>query len=382
MRRPIAIFAAGLVIRLVALAYLAHVMPQMLSWGFNEAGGIARWIVTKHAFSSPFHDAQGPTAWLAPVYPLIVASIFLVFGVQTPASAVAVMVFNAVCSAATGVIVYQIGKEIHSDKAGLFAGWLWAFSPPTAILPFIPWDTSLSALILSAALLMVLRLQSGKSDGWTACGATWGVAALVNPALLVPLPVLALLLTEWRKRWRSALIMMGVAALVILPWTVRNYVVFQRIMLVRSNGLAEVYFGNCGFDTHPLGQSMEYQRLGEAEFTARANTRAIEYIRTHPAAFLHNSIHRAMWFWIYPTNFWVLSVGIDIAASLGLIVVFKKSPKRASMVLAILTIYPLIYYASQSVSRYRHPIDPVLYSLSGIAWCRLKAKQNERQTEA
>ncbi len=379
MKRPILIFAVGMVFRFAALAYLTHVMPQMLSWGTNEAGAIARSIVTEHGFSSPFHDAHGPTAWLAPVYPLIVAGIFLVFGVQTPASAIAVMVFNSLCSAVTGVIVYQIGRDIHSEKAGLFAGWLWAFSPPVAILPFIPWDTSLSALILGAALLMVLRLQAGKSDNWAACGATWGVAGLVNPSLLVPLPVVAMLLTAWEKRLRSVLIMIGFAAIVILPWTVRNYAVFHKIMLVRSNGLAEVYFGNCGFDTHPLGQSMEYQRLGEAEFTTQASRRAVEYIRTHPATFLHHSIHRAMWFWIYPNNFWLLSIGIDIAALIGLTVVFKKSPTTASILLAILTIYPLIYYASQSVSRYRHPIDPVLYALSGTAWCCLKAKQNEPQ---
>jgi hypothetical protein len=137
MKRAVSIFGAGLVVRLIAVAYLAHVKPQMLSWGINEAGGIARWIVLNHSFSSPFHDAHGPTAWLGPVYPLIVAGIFLVFGVQTPASALAVMVFNSVCSAATGAIVYEMGKEIHSEKAGLFAGWMWAFSPPMAILPFI-----------------------------------------------------------------------------------------------------------------------------------------------------------------------------------------------------------------------------------------------------
>jgi hypothetical protein len=111
MKRAISIFGAGLVFRLVLIAYLAHVKPSMLSWGINEAGGIARWIVTNHSFSSPFHDAHGPTAWLGPVYPLIVAGVFLVFGLQTSASALAVMVFNSLCSAATGVVVYAIATE-------------------------------------------------------------------------------------------------------------------------------------------------------------------------------------------------------------------------------------------------------------------------------
>jgi hypothetical protein len=138
-------------------------MPHMLSWGVNEVGGIARWIVTKYIFPPPFHDAHGPTAWIAPIYPGIVACIFVVFGIETPTSALSVMCFNAICSAAIGVIVYKIGTEIHSDQAGTFAGWLWALSPYVAILPYILWDTALSALLGGLALLLILRLASAGS---------------------------------------------------------------------------------------------------------------------------------------------------------------------------------------------------------------------------
>jgi hypothetical protein len=132
----------------------------------------------------------------------------------------------------------------------------------------------------------------------------------------------------------------------IVPWTVRNCAAFHELVPIRSNGLAEVYFANVGFETHPLGQSMEYQRLGEAAFTAQASRRAVEYIRTHPMTFFRDSLHRAILFWIHPINFWPLPVGIDVAALAGLIVVFKKSRAVALALLAVLAVYPLIYYAS------------------------------------
>lgn len=344
----------------------------MLSWGPNEAGGIARWIVTSHTFSSPFHDAYGPTAWLGPVYPGIIAFFFLIFGVQTPASALAVMCFNAVCSAATGIIVYEIGKDIHSEKAGLCAGWMWALSPYIAILPYILWDTALSALLCSGALLLTMRLGTSSTlADWTRCGALWGVAALVNPALLTPLPILALLLSDRGRRWRQVVVLAMFTSLVIVPWTVRNYIVFHEIMPIRSNGLAEIYFANCGFDTHPLGPGMEYQNLGEAAFTAQTGHAAIDYVRSHPMTFVRDSFRRSLWFWIYPINFWPLSVVIDLGAFAGLIMVFRKSRQLAMLLLAVLTFYPLIYYASQVVSRYRHPVDPVLYALGGVALFRI-----------
>ncbi|MGA9811793.1 MAG: glycosyltransferase family 39 protein, partial [Terriglobales bacterium] len=372
MKRSLAIFAAGLMVRFIAIAYLAKVSPHMLSWGANEAGGIARWIVSDHSFSSPFHDAHGPTAWLGPVYPAIVAGIFLLLGVQTSASALAVMGFNAVCSAATGVIVYELGTQIHSERAGWFAGWIWELSPYVAILPYVLWDTALSALCFSGALLLTLHLrESSKAGDWTACGALWGVTALVNPALLTPLPVLAWLLSDGGRKWKLVCAMAAVTIVVIMPWTVRNYAIFDEIMPVRSNGLAEIYFANAGFENHPLGPSMEYQNLGEAAFTAQMGHRAIEYVRTHPVKFIRDSLWRALLFWIYPVNFWFLSVLIDVGALVGLMVLFKKSSPLIVPVAAVLVVYPLIYYASQVVSRYRHPIDPVLYALAGVALSQL-----------
>lgn len=98
---------------------------------------------------------------------------------------------------------------------------------------------------------------------------------------------------------------------------------------------------------------------------------AVEYVWSHPVTFAINSLHRALWFWIYPLNFWPLSIAIDLGAISGLILLFKTSRQMVMPLIAMLGVYPLIYYASQVVSRYRHPIDPVLYALSGVALSRI-----------
>jgi hypothetical protein len=101
-------------------------------------------------------------------------------------------------------------KEIHSKQTGIFAGWLWALSPYTAILPYIRWDTALSAMLGRLALLLTLRLAlaaSRKLVDWLVCGAIWGVAAQVNPALLSRLPILAILLLDRGRKWRQVFVM-------------------------------------------------------------------------------------------------------------------------------------------------------------------------------
>src|SRR5260370_29214448 len=61
----------------------------------HETGSIAYSLAVGKGFSSPFRRETGPTAWLTPVYPLLVARVFRVFGVFTAKSFFAVVLFNA-----------------------------------------------------------------------------------------------------------------------------------------------------------------------------------------------------------------------------------------------------------------------------------------------
>src|SRR6266478_9155547 len=49
----------------------------------QETGNIAYSLVTGKGFSNPFRRDTGPTAWLTPVYPFLVAAAFKLFGIFT-----------------------------------------------------------------------------------------------------------------------------------------------------------------------------------------------------------------------------------------------------------------------------------------------------------
>ena len=71
----------------VLFAFDAHVIED--DWDFGwETGRIAKALATGEGFSSPFKEPTGPTAWLMPAYPGVLAVIFLVFGVYSKASAI------------------------------------------------------------------------------------------------------------------------------------------------------------------------------------------------------------------------------------------------------------------------------------------------------
>src|SRR5215472_1229550 len=91
----------------------------------QETGSIASALASGKGFSSPFLKETGPTAWLTPVYPLLVAGIFRVFGIFTLASFFAVVFLNALFSSAACVAIFYAARRIASLGVASGAAWLW-----------------------------------------------------------------------------------------------------------------------------------------------------------------------------------------------------------------------------------------------------------------
>jgi hypothetical protein len=99
------------------------------------------------------------------------------------------------------------------------------------------------------ALVTWLRADSTGSRGWKiTSGFLWGLASLTRESGLLILLGLFLWLVYRRRSWRAGLrtwLPTGiVAVLVILPWTVRNYVVLERFVPIATNGGVNFYIGN------------------------------------------------------------------------------------------------------------------------------------------
>jgi len=364
MNRTWKIFALALAVKLSILAYFLHVRPGLTNWGINEAGMIARSLVLNHSYGGAFHDAPGPTAWLAPAYPSVVAAVFTIFGIQSHAAALVLLILNCVLSAMTAAVVMKIGTRCFSARVGLLSAILWAVSPTGAVTELILWDSCLAALSLSLAIWMTVKLepQSRVRDYWYA-GAIWGCAGLVSPVLLIPfLPILLVLYVRESKA-KQVLILALAMVLVITPWTLRNFAVLHALMPIRSNGWAEIYFGNVSFELHPSGPSMQYQTMGEVAFVEKSKSDVLRYVAANPMEFLELTGRRVFDFWVLPEGVVGLSFILGLLSFFGAFHATRKSDKGA-VLMQVLIFYPMIYYVSYVFSRYRHPIEPIIYVLA------------------
>ncbi len=189
------ILAVALAMRLAFAADFIHKNPShalgVIPFLF-EPGNIARSLATAHGFASPFRVETGPTAWMAPVYPMLLAGVFRVFGIYTYQAFLAAVALNIAFSTVTCVPIFFAGKRIGGLGFAAFAAWLWALFPNAIVLPFESlWDACLAALLAATILWATIAIVDGRRmRNWIAYGLLWGLELMTYPTLAALLPFL------------------------------------------------------------------------------------------------------------------------------------------------------------------------------------------------
>jgi len=377
------IFVVALLFRLLIVVYVAKYSDALdRLHSFNEAVGIARALATQHAFATPFHDASGPTAWIAPVYPMLLAGIFTILGVETKASLVTAAALNSLFAALTAVVIHKIGSRQFGERIGAIAAWVWAVCPYLMLLVFLMWEAALSALLLSCAIYLTLRAElSSRKRDWIVCGLFWGLQALTSPAVLSVLPFWLLYLWGRTRRLLPSATIALTMIFVISPWCIRNQIELHDGLILRSNGWAEVYFANISNDSHPTKPTSEYQALGEMGFSRLMRQRVLNYITHNPSKFAADSARHFARFWIVPVKYWPYTTFLALGTLVGVLIAIGKYGARAVPLLGVLLLCPAIYYFCFTFARYRHPVEPTMFLFTALAvnetWTRLKRRELE-----
>jgi Dolichyl-phosphate-mannose-protein mannosyltransferase len=363
-------------------------------WFFHrgmEMGLLAQSIVQGHGMSSPFGGSTGPTAFVAPGYPLIISAIFAIFGVYSTGSAIVILLMHVALNLITIALIMQLAARFASAQAAIIAGLFWAISPPLIWLPTIFWDTSFTCCIMIGSVAWALQLTSTSSvAGFSISGALIAMAGFINPALMPALvAMLCWLGFQRRRETRYGLLFAMLALLLVFsPWPIRNARVFHTFIPLRSTVGFEMWMGNrpgaAGFldeSVFPIFNAAErehYIRVGEVAYVREKSAAAKAYIRSHLPVFLALSVKRAFRFWTGSGNqngsvvFIVHACVTSILGFVGLVMLARKRLPIAVLVLLPILIFPLPYYITHAEFRYRLAIDPLLTMLSACALSRLQ----------
>lgn len=264
---------------------------------------IAEAMRAGEGFANPFGVPTGPTAWMPPVLPVLLAGLLWVGNGDKDVVMAFVILGQVVALVATGLLVLALARRTTSR---LGAGVVACLFLGGVLLNFHLWFQfthdywlillAVDGLLVGACFCEPLRGRR-RAFGWGLFG---GLCALINPIVALCWGALTLVLAGRQRAWASFAVAALASVLVVTPWVVRNYLVFGRLIPVKSNAAYELYQSQClqpdgllqarTFGTHPYVRPnearKEYQRLGEMDFLDRKGELFRKAVRNDPADFL------------------------------------------------------------------------------------------------
>jgi hypothetical protein len=367
-----------------------------------ELGRVARALAAGEGFASPLRLFDtGPTAWFTPVYPLLVAGIFKLWGIYSYLSLVVIEILNSAFVALTILPIYAIARRTFGQGVAVAAAWIWVFLPTAVLFPISwVWDTTMAALFLALIFWATLAMRETKTAAaWVGYGALWAIGVLINPSMLSIFPfLLGWLLwkmhkdgTHWGRFAASTLLVFTMA---LAPWTVRNYRVFGKLIVLRSNFGLELWLGNNASvpDTwtpwlHPNDNAEEaskFLRMGEIAYMAEKEHEAVQFMKSHPTDTLYFMFRRFVNNWLgvtdspfdswsrsplYAKAFVLMNCLFSLFTLLGALFAVRGKNRDAVPYSIVLLVFPIVFYVTHTSLRYRFPMDPIMAVLAsyGVA---------------
>jgi hypothetical protein len=359
----------------------------------NRLGGeyfeIAKSIAAGDGFSSPFKEPTGPTAWMPPVLPLLLAGLLWVCD-GNPDAVAAVVVFLQLCVLiGTGLLVLALARQTTrrvgaGGAAAVFILGLLGHFPLYFQQIHDGWLVLLAIDVFIAGFWWWQPLERRlRAAAW---GLVGGLCALINPIVGLTWAVLSLVLAGRQRAWSGVVLPLLVAGLTLAPWTLRNYLVFGRLIPVKSNLAYELYQSQCRqpdgliqrttFGSHPHmtagRERQEYQDRGEVAFLDQIRQRFWQAVSANPLDFLKRVVDRflgaTLWYVpldrtdgaMRPWHLWFNRL-LHPLPFLGLLVLLCTDGRRPLLwgqrvVLGIYGLYLLPYIGISYYERYGGPL--------------------------
>jgi len=272
--------------------------PNAFGW---EYGFIAQNLVEGRGFSGPFGPSAEPTAWMPPLFPLIVAAVFKAFRVFTPLSAQVLISMQALWVWMSLWLLLGLLKTRTQRilMSAFFFFYLW-LNWMTLLLEFH--DIGFTMLLSVVALTALKRLPEGAR---VLPIATAVVLPLSNPVLAIAYALIAMFCRTKPKTviaiWLAMLCSVSV-------WTVRNFEAMGVFVPLKSNLFFELYQANVadndGVPTtttfvlyHPVtgfdDVKRRYDSEGEVRFLSGYRTRFLSALAKDPKTSLRKLLTRA-----------------------------------------------------------------------------------------
>jgi hypothetical protein len=367
-------------------------------------------------------DGTTPTAFRLPGLSLVMTAFFTV--TRAPESTNLLFALNVALTFAAMFFTWEFSRRAVSETAALAAVWLFGLNPHLAALNLSLGIESIYALLLALIAWTLVRLIEDPKPAarWAAAGAAIGVSLTVRSTFLVfpfafaagyallrgdrLVSIRAALdtLTD-RAELKRGILLFACAYVFVLPWVVRNYAHFGRIIPFEDGmGMHTLWQGSVSVrgivpDTALPEPMRTYYFANDPAIGPHSKKLAFENISRAPLTYLGYCLGRLPIIWIQ--NGWPeilfnasdsfrayrargdwLRAGTKALFKFGEIffvlgafwgmALSVRNPKL--MPLGLMLLYMNIHVFTMGLPRYNVPILPVQSLLFFVAICDLRER--------
>jgi uncharacterized membrane protein YpjA len=358
---------------------------------------IAESIVAGRGFSDPFGIPTGPTAWMPPVFPALMAAVLKAFG-SIEAVAVAVVMLQNLVLVYMGLIVIRFASGPNSPRGSrivVLAAYMVVISFNYYFYFQFTHDHVAVGLWICVFVDLADRFwgRSPRPDAIALWGLVGGLSALTAPVLGPVWAALTMMLAFAAKRIRWITASGLIAFAIVVPWMIRNAMVFHRLVPIKSNLAFELYQSQClekdgvlryvtGF-SHPYlsANGIErrlYRQQGEMVYMDQKRRAFLRSVREDPSGYMRRVGNRLLHATVFYVPYFHDEGAVDVARRLihplpfaGLLLTLTfpgwSRDKRKIACVAIYSTYLLPYVLVSYYIRYVVPIDivKILFCLWG-----------------
>ena len=301
------------------------------------------WMHSKH-IDGPYYTHM----MIPPLYPLFLAACYYLFGFNT----LAYLIPQVILSALTCVIIYYIAKEIFDEKAAIMSGYAVALYPDLIFWTNMVRVETLFIFFLAAAFWIFIKGSMLKKESFIYIASiVFGIACLVRVTLIPFIPILfileAIFFSEDKIRnLKVAVVSTLIMILVLLPWSVRNFLVFGNFTPFTD----EVESFLCANYPNMISEFRQYHRTYD-NFLIRI----VVFIKNYPYHYFVTSLKRFIMFWspytepmkmiarVYKNITWI---AIFPLAFFGMAISIVKKVRCAFFLMVFILFHSLFHAAS------------------------------------
>lgn len=367
------ILIAGFLIRLFTLIQLSSTTffnPLLMDKHDQKTFHLWAQNIIKH----PVY-VDGEAFYMAPFYAYFLAFLYAISG----ESVFFAGLFQAVLDTIAIFLIYLIGRKIKDEETGIIAALLYAFYQTIVLY---------SVTILSDGLITFLNIlfifslytavEKKRWSFWFLCGIILGFAALAKPTILafIPFIIAGLFLWPEKELIKSSIksryiqiikiLALGAAgcAIIILPVTIRNFVVSGKFVLICTNGPVNWQIGNSSDSTglfhYPQGKLLYPVEL---DFWKKMLKKFLLFFNSYEWP-QNLSIYIARE--VIPVLKFAF-VRFGFIAALGVIGIFLAAKKRKNFLFVSFTIVQIMWVIMFFITdRYRFPAVACLTITAGF----------------